>query len=96
MPQWTKVSIDFWTQIGTDLHLFSYSTYAWYFSIFSYSNSCFSPFFLPERVRGIKEYEEAMEKAKKDHLNIWRYGDITADDAKEFGTNGIAKAGIAK
>jgi len=44
----------------------------------------------------LKEYEEAMEKAKKDHLNIWRYGDITADDAKEFGTNGIAKAGIAK
>jgi len=33
----------------------------------------------------LKEYEEAMEKAKKEHLNIWRYGDITADDAKEFG-----------
>lgn len=32
-----------------------------------------------------KEYVEAMEKAKKAHLNIWRYGDITADDAKEFG-----------
>jgi len=26
-----------------------------------------------------------VEKAKKEHLNIWRYGDITADDAKEFG-----------
>jgi len=32
-----------------------------------------------------KDYNEAMEKAKKAHLNIWRYGDITADDAKEFG-----------
>merc|ERR1719219_3178343 len=29
--------------------------------------------------------EEAMAKAKKDHLNIWQYGDITQDDAKEFG-----------
>lgn len=34
----------------------------------------------------VKEYEDAMARAKKDHLNIWRYGDITADDAKEFGT----------
>jgi staphylococcal nuclease domain-containing protein 1 len=34
----------------------------------------------------VREYEEAMARAKKDHLNIWRYGDITADDAKEFGT----------
>jgi len=32
-----------------------------------------------------KEYVDAMDKAKKAHLNIWRYGDITADDAKEFG-----------
>lgn len=32
-----------------------------------------------------KDYMEAMEKAKKAHLNIWRYGDISADDAKEFG-----------
>lgn len=32
-----------------------------------------------------KEYMEAMDKAKKSHLNIWRYGDITADDAREFG-----------
>jgi len=34
----------------------------------------------------LNEYEESMQKAKKSHLNIWRYGDITADDAKEFGT----------
>ena len=33
----------------------------------------------------LKQYEESMESAKKDHLNIWRYGDITADDAREFG-----------
>jgi len=32
-----------------------------------------------------KDYMEAQEKAKKAHLNIWRYGDISADDAKEFG-----------
>jgi staphylococcal nuclease domain-containing protein 1 len=33
----------------------------------------------------VATYTEAMETAKKDHLNIWEYGDITADDAKEFG-----------
>jgi len=33
----------------------------------------------------LKKYEEAMTRAKKHHLNIWQYGDITADDAKEFG-----------
>lgn len=32
-----------------------------------------------------KQYEEAMDAAKKQHLNIWRYGDITEDDAREFG-----------
>ena len=32
-----------------------------------------------------KDYNEAMEKAKKAHLNIWRYGDITQDDSREFG-----------
>lgn len=32
-----------------------------------------------------KDYLEAMEDAKKKHLNIWRYGDITDDDAKEWG-----------
>ena len=30
-------------------------------------------------------YTEAMEEAKKGHLNIWEYGDITEDDAREFG-----------
>ncbi|KAK9882943.1 hypothetical protein WA026_023871 [Henosepilachna vigintioctopunctata] len=30
-------------------------------------------------------YKEAQEAAKKKHLNIWEYGDITEDDAKEFG-----------
>jgi len=34
----------------------------------------------------LRDYEDAMTQAKKDHLNIWRYGDITADDAKEFGS----------
>ena len=47
--------------------------------------------FLVERKGGRKfakmltEYNEAMAKAKKDHLAIWQYGDITDDDAKEFG-----------
>lgn len=30
-------------------------------------------------------YKEAQEAAKKNHANIWEYGDITEDDAKEFG-----------
>ena len=33
----------------------------------------------------ISSYQDAMDKAKREHLNIWEYGDITADDAKEFG-----------
>merc|ERR1711893_506311 len=33
----------------------------------------------------ITAYQEAQDKAKKEHLNIWEYGDITEDDAKEFG-----------
>ncbi|XP_018333811.1 staphylococcal nuclease domain-containing protein 1 [Agrilus planipennis] len=33
----------------------------------------------------ISEYKESEEKARKAHLNIWEYGDITEDDAKEFG-----------
>lgn len=33
----------------------------------------------------VDSYRDAMESAKKNHLNIWEYGDITADDAKEFG-----------
>jgi len=47
--------------------------------------------FLVERKGGRKfakmlsEYNEAMAKAKRDHLAIWQYGDITEDDAKEFG-----------
>ena len=34
----------------------------------------------------VRDYEDAMGRAKTNHLNIWQYGDITADDAKEFGT----------
>lgn len=33
----------------------------------------------------INAYQEAQETAKKNHLNIWEYGDITEDDAREFG-----------
>eukprot|EP00092_Neocalanus_flemingeri_P012907 GFUD01013906.1.p1 GENE.GFUD01013906.1~~GFUD01013906.1.p1 ORF type:complete len:911 (-),score=260.11 GFUD01013906.1:493-3225(-) len=33
----------------------------------------------------VKEYEDAMARAKKYHLNIWQYGDITQDDSREFG-----------
>ena len=33
----------------------------------------------------VTAYQEAMDSAKKAHLNIWEYGDITADDAREFG-----------
>ena len=33
----------------------------------------------------VDAYVAAMEKAKKEHLGIWEYGDITADDAREFG-----------
>merc|ERR1711981_511148 len=33
----------------------------------------------------VDSYRDAMDSAKKNHLNIWEYGDITADDAKEFG-----------
>ncbi len=33
----------------------------------------------------LASYMSAMDAAKKEHLNIWEYGDITADDAKEFG-----------
>jgi staphylococcal nuclease domain-containing protein 1 len=33
----------------------------------------------------VAAYTEAMEQAKRDHLNIWEYGDITVDDAREFG-----------
>lgn len=33
----------------------------------------------------VNSYQEAMDSAKRNHLNIWEYGDITADDAREFG-----------
>ena len=33
----------------------------------------------------VTAYQEAMDAAKKAHLNIWEYGDITRDDAHEFG-----------
>ena len=53
--------------------------------LFSYCPSNIPPQVSLTLVVTLQEYEEAMEKAKKEHLNIWRYGDITADDAKEFG-----------
>nr|CAG4648501.1 EOG090X01F7 [Polyphemus pediculus] len=33
----------------------------------------------------VSEYLTAQDAAKKRHSNIWRYGDITEDDANEFG-----------
>ncbi|XP_066153595.1 staphylococcal nuclease domain-containing protein 1 [Euwallacea fornicatus] len=33
----------------------------------------------------LEDYLLAQTDAKKDHLHIWEYGDITEDDAKEFG-----------
>ena len=33
----------------------------------------------------VADYISAQDLAKKRHLNIWRYGDITDDDATEFG-----------
>ena len=33
----------------------------------------------------VDSYLAAMAEAKRNHLNIWRYGDITDDDAREFG-----------
>ncbi|CAB4015938.1 staphylococcal nuclease domain-containing 1-like, partial [Paramuricea clavata] len=33
----------------------------------------------------VKDYLGAQDTAKKNRLNMWRYGDITEDDAKEFG-----------
>ena len=33
----------------------------------------------------VNSYIEAQDSAKKNHVNIWEYGDITADDAREFG-----------
>ena len=39
----------------------------------------------------VNAYIEAQDSAKRNHLNIWEYGDITADDAREFGV-GAPKA----
>uniref|UniRef100_A0A0P5RPB4 Staphylococcal nuclease domain-containing protein 1 n=1 Tax=Daphnia magna TaxID=35525 RepID=A0A0P5RPB4_9CRUS len=36
-------------------------------------------------VKLVNDYIAAQDSAKKRHLNIWRYGDITEDDANEFG-----------
>jgi hypothetical protein len=33
----------------------------------------------------VSEYRTAQEIAKKSHANMWMYGDITKDEAKEFG-----------
>nr|QBI71277.1 ebna2 binding protein P100 [Isotomurus palustris] len=33
----------------------------------------------------VKEFKAAENEAKAKHLNIWEYGDITQDDAREFG-----------
>ncbi|XP_050292881.1 staphylococcal nuclease domain-containing protein 1 isoform X2 [Anthonomus grandis grandis] len=33
----------------------------------------------------LEDYRAAQDEAKKGHLNMWEYGDITEDDAKEFG-----------
>uniref|UniRef100_H2ZBR1 Staphylococcal nuclease domain-containing protein n=2 Tax=Ciona savignyi TaxID=51511 RepID=H2ZBR1_CIOSA len=35
----------------------------------------------------LTEFYAEQNKAKKQHLNLWRYGDITEDDASEFGYN---------
>lgn len=33
----------------------------------------------------VAEYKAAQDAAKRSHANMWMYGDITEDDAKEFG-----------
>ncbi|XP_013400394.1 staphylococcal nuclease domain-containing protein 1 [Lingula anatina] len=33
----------------------------------------------------LDDYKKAQEKAKASRVNLWRYGDFTEDDAKEFG-----------
>lgn len=33
----------------------------------------------------VSEYRSAQEEAKRKHLSIWQYGDVTDDDAHEFG-----------
>jgi len=36
----------------------------------------------------VEEYVKAQDKAKAARLNMWRYGDFTEDDAREFGYQG--------
>ncbi|UXI18301.1 transmembrane protein 242-like [Sarcoptes scabiei] len=36
-------------------------------------------------LKKLKEYTDSQESAKKNGLNLWQYGDVTPDDAKEFG-----------
>lgn len=36
----------------------------------------------------VGEYTKAQNKAKESRLNLWRYGDFTEDDAREFGYQG--------
>jgi staphylococcal nuclease domain-containing protein 1 len=33
----------------------------------------------------VAQYKKAEEKAKEARKNLWRYGDFTEDDTKEFG-----------
>ena len=33
----------------------------------------------------VNSYIEAQDSAKRNHLNIWEYGDITGEEAREFG-----------
>ena len=33
----------------------------------------------------VTEYQAAQDRARRDHKNIWQYGDVTDDDATEFG-----------
>jgi staphylococcal nuclease domain-containing protein 1 len=35
----------------------------------------------------VDSYRDAQDSAKKNHLNMWEYGDITADDSREFGVS---------
>lgn len=37
------------------------------------------------RLLQLVEYKTAEKSARDDHANIWEYGDIREDDAKEFG-----------
>jgi len=39
----------------------------------------------------LQEYLKGQEDAKKARLNLWRYGDFTDDDAKEFGMSAPAR-----